>query len=76
MYCYIKKNVLYIKKFLFMKEELTNTKKNQIKLNKIYETLDGLYKSIETIENKQLEMIKKEGVNTDLLGYNNTNEML
>ena len=50
-------------------------KEDTIELNKIYETLDELYDSIETIENKQLEMIKTGGVNTDLLGDNNINAL-
>ena len=54
-------------------DRINEHKKDTIELNKINETLDVLYNSIETIKNKQLEMIKTEGVNTDLLGDNNIN---
>ena len=81
------KNVKTSEKYILLNNEKYNTykeieiyegriyehKKDTIELNKINETLDVLYNSIETIKNKQLEMIKTEGVNTDLLGDNNIN---
>ena len=46
-------------------------KEDMIELKKINETREMLYNSIETIENKQLEIIKTEGVNTEFLENNN-----
>ena len=74
-----KEKCIIHQQILMFERRINKNKKNPnntIELNKIYETLDGLYKSIETIENKQLETIKTEGVNTDLLGDNIINDLL
>ena len=81
------KDVKKTEKYILLNNEKYNTykeidnyenriyrhKEDAIELNKIIETL---YNSIETIENKQLEIIKTVGINTEFLGDNIINDLL